>query len=542
MPNFGPITSKTIFEHLCAFLDGLPTPSTLLLNFTDKRRGGLLHRRLFNGSTARIEFSLTILTAIFALSFGIILYLQGIKIEQLSAMLFSRGLENLGQEALARANFLNHAAWVLFLSIPGIGFIGGLKRKLFTLRLMYIVDVMKKITDGDHTQRIHISPGNQSILYTHIGRMINTLTDTLNKEEAGREQANAKLLKSLDQERATTQRLDKANRVIRHTFGRYMSPDVMEAILDRPDGLKLGGKKMTVTVMMTDLRGFTSISDRMDSEQLLSMLNMYLEVMTKIILDHKGTIIEFLGDGILMLFGAPFNRPDDPQRAVRCALKMQKSMEQVNRRNRKHGFPELAMGVGITTGDVVAGNIGSNIRSKYGVVGTSINLAARIESLTVGGQILISMNTYLACENLLRIGQQFDTTPKGFKKPIAIYEVTGIGGTYDLYLDVTKNEHLAPVSPAKMVRFSLLRNKYPDAICHDGWLTSLTLPNAEIRTITMLDERSDIQIQLFDNRGVFVSDQLYGKVTAVDRKKKILEVTFTSVHPDARAYIESDRF
>jgi adenylate cyclase len=125
--------------------------------------------------------------------------------------------------------------------------------------------------------------------------------------------------------------------------------------------------------------------------------------MTEIIQKYQGTIDEFIGDGILVIFGAPILRPDDPQRAVACAVEMQLAMTSVNERNRQAGYPEVALGIGINTGEVVMGNIGSQKRIKYAVVGRAVNLTARIESYTVGGQIFISESTLDECGDILWI-------------------------------------------------------------------------------------------------------------------------------------------
>ncbi len=209
-------------------------------------------------------------------------------------------------------------------------------------------------------------------------------------------------LKTHLQNRELNRSLEQSNQFIRKTFGRYMSDEVVESILDTPEGLSLGGEQKLVTVMMSDLRGFTAICERLTPEEVISMLNMYLETMTEVILKYKGTIIEFLGDGILALFGAPVTRDDDAQRAVACVLEMQLLMPTVNARFREKGFEEVTMGCGLNTGQVVAGNIGSNLRSKYGIVGNAINLAGRIESFTVGGQVLVSESTIQACNAKLQ--------------------------------------------------------------------------------------------------------------------------------------------
>ena len=129
----------------------------------------------------------------------------------------------------------------------------------------------------------------------------------------------------------------------------------------------MGGEKRKLTMMMTDLRGFTSLSERLPADRVVKLLNRYLATMVPIIKQYQGTIDEFIGDAIFVLFGAPVWHEDDAERAVACAVAMQIAMEEVNKENRKEDLPEVEMGIGIHTGQVVLGNIGSPERMKYGV-------------------------------------------------------------------------------------------------------------------------------------------------------------------------------
>lgn len=231
-----------------------------------------------------------------------------------------------------------------------------------------------------------------------------------------------------------TRQLEIRNGFIKKTFGRYLSDEIVETILETPNGLTLYGEKRVVTIIMTDLRGFTSMCELLPAENVVGIINNFLEIMTDIILKYNGTIDEFIGDAILIIFGAPVMRIDDAVRAVACATEMQLAMPRVNEWNRKQGYPEIAMGVGINTGEVVVGNIGSKRRVKYGIVGQNVNLTSRIESYTSGGQILVSETTVKACENLLRIDGQMEVTPKGLNKNITIFEIGGVGGEYNIFL------------------------------------------------------------------------------------------------------------
>jgi adenylate cyclase len=352
-----------------------------------------------------------------------------------------------------------------------------------------------------------------------------------------RKQLDLQLKESLQEQKNTNDnltisnsKLDKANRFIRNTFGRYISDEVVDTLLDSPDGLRLGGERKDVTVMMTDLRGFTALSQKLTPEEVISLLNRYLKAMTDIILQYNGTIIEFLGDGILILFGAPVTRDDDPQRAVACAVEMQQAMQDINRYNRSLGFPDLYMGVGINTGLVIAGNIGSEKRSKYGVVGTTINLTARIESLTVGGQILISEDTKNACGSLLRIDSEFPAHPKGEKHTITIYQVGGIGGGFNVQLPQPVTTQYISTTPGFTILFSVLKDKNVNSMDLPGLIIGLSHDGAEIQTDVEVTHLKNIKIKLLQD-GEEVTKEIFAKVTGVKPKK--MNVIFTSLPEEA---------
>ena len=189
-----------------------------------------------------------------------------------------------------------------------------------------------------------------------------------------------------DREEQYRQQLERNEKFIRATFGRYLSDEIVTDILERPEGLELGGDLRQVTIMMSDIRGFTTLSEHLAPAQVVTMLNRYLGAMTDIIMAHQGTIDEFIGDAILAVFGAPQHRDDDADRAVNCALAMQAAMAEINEQNQAEGLPAIQTGIALNTGDVIAGNIGSERRSKYGFVGHAMNVTSRIEDLTAGGE------------------------------------------------------------------------------------------------------------------------------------------------------------
>jgi class 3 adenylate cyclase len=235
--------------------------------------------------------------------------------------------------------------------------------------------------------------------------------------------------------RVSEERLRLVN-FIRDTFGRYLSKKVVDEILETPGGQKIGGRRETVTILMSDIRGFTSLSETKDPEHMVKLLNRYLERMSKVILKYDGVIDEFIGDAILAVFGVPEKRDDDPARAVACGVAMQNELMKLNEEIAEEGYPPLEMGVGINTGTVIVGNIGSELRAKYGFVGPAVNTAARIESDTTGGQVLIGESTYGLVKDFVTTDSPQTVMMKGLKKPLVNYPVTKIGAPYDLKLNL----------------------------------------------------------------------------------------------------------
>lgn len=282
---------------------------------------------------------------------------------------------------------------------------------------------------------------------------------------------------------------------IRTYFSRYLTDAVVKSLLETPEGLKLGGDRRKVTILMCDLRGFSTISEKMPPEQVVEILNVFLGTMTDAITTYEGTIDEFIGDAILVLFGAPIYREDDAARAVASAIAMQLAMRAVNERLTQMNLPEIAMGIGINTGEVVAGNIGSQSRAKYAVVGSHVNLTARIESYTVGGQILISETTYNEIQDIVKTNGSMQVEPKGVSHPISIYDVCGIGSTYNLELP-SINESLQILETPIPVTFRILEEKHLGTDIFAGELRRLSPYGAEIFADQDIPVLSNLKIHL----------------------------------------------
>jgi adenylate cyclase len=329
------------------------------------------------------------------------------------------------------------------------------------------------------------------------------------------------------------QELERRNEFIRKVFGRYTSDEVVEALLDAPDGLKLGGEKREVTILMSDLRGFTALAERLEATEVVSLLNHYLSAMVEVIQRNGGTIDEIIGDAILVLFGAPVAMADDAQRAVLCALGMQQAMAGVNEQNLQRGWPEIEMGIALHTGEVVVGNIGSTKRSKYGVVGRTINTTARIESFTVGGQVIVSPTLIHAAGQGLILGEDVEVHAKGMKEPLRCRQLLGQEGHPELGLgeEVACPALAEPVS----VQYVLLTGKHFNEQMKSASFVALSHRRAVIVAAGALPAFSNLLLRLEAVAGEADVPELYAKVLRpLDESGNRFLIHFTSVPPGLR--------
>ena len=324
------------------------------------------------------------------------------------------------------------------------------------------------------------------------------------------------------------QQLEIRNAFIRRTFGRYVSDDVVTNLLESPEGLEIRGEKRRVTILMSDLRGFSGLTETLSPTQVVSLLNGYLGTMAEVIQAYGGTVDEFLGDAVLAFFGAPVSRADDAERAVAAALAMQLAMASVNESNRRAGLPEIEMGIGIATGDVIVGNLGSERRTKYGAVGSSVNLSARIESYTLGEDVLVCDDTYAQLGPILQADAPQIVHPKGFEAPIRVHRVRGIGGDHGLALpdDATDWMQLEAELP---VRFGVLEGKQVSGASATGSFTAVSPKAARLRAEGPLPELANLRIELLDGSGAARPGSFYAKVVqSADGPEETSLVRFTS--------------
>ncbi|MCF8113553.1 MAG: HAMP domain-containing protein [Desulfotignum sp.] len=319
---------------------------------------------------------------------------------------------------------------------------------------------------------------------------------------------------------------------IRDTFGRYLTKEVVQQLLESEDGLKLGGEQRELSLMMSDLRGFTSLTSFMAPEEILTFLNRYLGKMVEILMNHRGVIDEIIGDGILAFFGAPEPMKDHTVRAVACALNMQAAMDEINTMNEQDGYAHLEMGIAVHTGQVVVGNIGSEKRSKYGVVGSDVNFTGRIEGYTVGGQVLISDTAYQLIKEYVDVRQTLTVQMKGIPGMVTLYDIRGMKGPYNIVL---KDRDESPKLLKKEIVIEVHRlhkkvmgkTKIFARITHKSQTSVIVLFDRKIETW------EDIRIKLADDDYPSRGGEAFGKVIHTRQLENAWEATVrvTSLSP-----------
>jgi adenylate cyclase len=352
--------------------------------------------------------------------------------------------------------------------------------------------------------------------------------------EATLEHANEiedQLAIKVDEVEALVVNLELRNGFIREVFGRYITDDVVNTLLASPAGLQLGGEKRKITILISDVRGFSSLCERLTPEQVVTILNIYLGAMAEVIERYRGSINEFIGDAILAVFGAPITAEDNAERAVACALAMQLAMDEVNVTLRAQGLPALEMGIGVHTGEVVVGNIGSQKRAKYGVVGSHVNMASRIETYTVGGQVLISESTAAELDDRVRTRRSFQVLPKGAREALTIYDVVGITGVHELALPEL-NVHPRRLAVGAPAHFTVLEGKDASFDAKPATLLSLDeRGEAELVATHVPEVLANIKFSLDG-----VDDEVaYAKVLDVNRDAGSFRVRLAAVPPGLAA-------
>ncbi len=295
-----------------------------------------------------------------------------------------------------------------------------------------------------------------------------------------------------------------------------------------------------VTILLSDLRGFTAMAAQYSAVEMIAALNRYFSRMSEIIIEHGGTIDKFMGDSIMVLFGAPKSREDDLNRAILCAIRMQRAMNEINIINKQFSMPPLFMGIGINTGKVVAGKLGCALHSEYTVIGDEVNLTSRIEAHTLRGQVLISEASYQEAHRYIEIGQINEVHVKGKREPVKLYELLSIKGDKELSVprvEVRKSPRVEVWMPfefqcvsGKTVSRQILQGEIID-IAYNGIAAIVPVP------LPLLSEiKITLPLTLSGNK----DSDIYAKVlnsSKIDHHYKI-NLEFTSIDEISQATIK----
>jgi class 3 adenylate cyclase/uncharacterized membrane protein SpoIIM required for sporulation len=231
-------------------------------------------------------------------------------------------------------------------------------------------------------------------------------------------------------------KVSEEKKMIQGAFQHYVAPALVSEILKNPEKLKLGGEKKEITVFFSDIRGFTSLSEKLGPEDLVLLLNNYLDIMTEIILDHKGVVDKYIGDAIMAFWGAPLDEPKHAYLGCKASLKMLEELKRLNIDLKKRGLPEINIGIGLNTNPMVVGNMGSNKRFDYTVIGDAVNLGSRLESINkqYGTNIIVSEYTRKQVIDDFEFRELDYVKVKGKDNPIRIYELISFKASGNLRL------------------------------------------------------------------------------------------------------------
>jgi PAS domain S-box-containing protein len=211
--------------------------------------------------------------------------------------------------------------------------------------------------------------------------------------------------------------------ILRDTFSRFLSQQVMEQILLDTELRSLRSTRRDVTVLFADIRNFTAFAEEHPPEQVVDVLNDYFDMMVHVLFAYQGTLDKFLGDGLLALFGTPLAQPDHPQRAVRAAIDIQRATIRLNATRQRHGLPTLHIGIGINNGEAIVGNIGSEKRMEYTVIGDMVNVAQRLQAQARGGEILIGASTLPHVQPMVTVYDTVETRIRGRRQPVLAHRI-----------------------------------------------------------------------------------------------------------------------
>lgn len=345
-------------------------------------------------------------------------------------------------------------------------------------------------------------------------------------------------LKSAREIERLNKQLEARNHLLYQVFGRYFSDQVIKNIFENPNGVSIGGEKKDMTVMMADLRGFTSMSQGMDSDSMMDLLNYYFGRMIEIIRYYKGTVIEILGDGILAVFGAPIPTDEHTEFAIAAAIKMQNAMKIVNDYCCKKGYETLAMGIGIHRGTAFIGNIGSDKVMRYNVIGRVVNECSRIEGYSVGKQVLVSDTALKQIKCDYAVGEKIEIMAKGIENPIKVSEVIELSGEYQCRIEDEDEQELYTVSNKIIFELYLIIDKFVAEKPINVKLKRLSHKKAivECEDESNMNLYADVKIIAKDECNNVLFSNVYAKLTK--KTDDSISLHFTHINKDFQHFIK----
>lgn len=336
--------------------------------------------------------------------------------------------------------------------------------------------------------------------------------------------------------RKLNEKLESRNEFLHRIFGKYFSDEVLEVILERPDGEFIGGDRRNLAILLSDLRGFSAMAEEMSADALTDLLNYYFGAMIEVISKYNGTVIEYTGDGVLAVFGAPIKTERYCENAIAAAVTMQNRMQEVNDYCKKMGYETLQMGIGVHWGEAFVGNIGSERMMRYNVIGSVVNACSRIEGCSVGGQVLASEDILDKVECDVQIIRKSKISAKGISKKINLCEIIGIGGDYDCYIHETVDEEKYYILKHEVMELYLIHNKVVEERPREVSLIEISLNRIKVDMCQYFEGHeemklySDVEIRYKNDKLGLGFSGVYAKIVKV--KGKHITLHFTHINED----------
>lgn len=368
------------------------------------------------------------------------------------------GLVRLGYSlaSLRKQEKIENARIFIFaflLSLSGILFVVFIAKRI-SLPILSLAKLAVKVGKGELSEKASVPETNDEV--SSLVQSFNNMIDGLRERE-----------------------------LVKDVFSRYVTKDVAKKVLEAKGEIQLGGERRRVTVMFADIRGFTSFSEKLPPEEVVSLLNEYFDILVDVVFKYEGTLDKFMGDCIMSVFGAPFYHGDDEERAVQCALEMQNEMLSFNEKRRAENKREIDVGIGVNTGPAIAGNIGSRKRIEYTVIGDTVNTAFRIQALAQKGEIIISEGTYLELKDRLEVVSLPPVSVKGREEPVSVFKVMS-------YIEKKERRRYKRIHTDIPVRYKLAEK---GALFSEG-IANISGGGCMMKTKEKLNESDKLQLEI----------------------------------------------